>query len=126
MCCQCVKFAHLKIGSCKFFDKFQVCLHPLTMSLDCQISLNWHPPKFSNPIHFARNVFRSWGLPVWDSNIFLKSATYRPTLIKLRGCQLKKSPCALSRSLFTSVQCLYFLLQENAFSSLKNLYLCKV
>ena len=33
------------------------------------------------------------GGPVWDSNIFSKWVTYRPTLSKFRGGQLKKTPC---------------------------------
>ena len=32
------------------------------------------------------------GGPVWDYNVFLKSVTYRPTLKKFRGGQLKKNP----------------------------------
>ena len=53
------------------------------------------PPKLSkcwNHIHFARHlgVFRSEGGPVWDSNVFLKSVTYRPTLSKFRGVPVKK------------------------------------
>ena len=54
------------------------------------------PPKFSkcwNHIHFARHldVFRSKGGPVWDSDVFLKSVTYRPTLSKFRGGPVKKN-----------------------------------
>ena len=54
------------------------------------------PPNFSkcwNHIHFARHlgVFRSEGGPVWDSNVFLKSVTYRPTLSKFRGGPVKKN-----------------------------------
>ena len=54
------------------------------------------PPKLSkcwNHIHFARHlgVFRSEGGPVWDSNVFLKSVTYRPTLSKFRGGPVKKN-----------------------------------
>ena len=53
------------------------------------------PPNFSkcwNHIHFARHlgVFRSEGGPVWDSNVFLKSVTYRPTLSKFSGGPFKK------------------------------------
>ena len=53
------------------------------------------PPNFSkcwNHIHFARHlgVFRSEGGPVWVSNVFLKSVTYRPTLSKFRGGPVKK------------------------------------
>ena len=53
------------------------------------------PPNFSkcwNHIHFARHldIFWSWGGPVWDSNDFLKSVTYRPTLSKFRGGPVKK------------------------------------
>ena len=53
-------------------------------------------PNFSkcwNHIHFARHlgVFRSEGGPVWDSNVFLKSVTYRPTLSKFRGGPVKKT-----------------------------------
>ena len=72
---------------------------PLKMSLD------WPPPnllglppppnfsKCWNHIHFARHlgVFRSEGGPVWDSNVFLKSVTYRPTLSKFRGGPVKKN-----------------------------------
>ena len=64
-----------------------------------QICLDWPPPKFSkcwNHIHFARylDVFdHEGGGAVWDSNVFLKSVTYRPTLSKFRGGQLKKPPC---------------------------------
>ena len=60
------------------------------------MSLDWPPPnllglappEFSlccNHIHYARHlvVFRSQGGgAVWDSNVFLKSVTYRPTLSK--------------------------------------------
>ena len=65
-----------------------------------QKCFDWPPPKLSkcwNHIHFARHlgVFRSEGGPVWDSNVFLKSVTYRPTLSKFRGGQLKKTPCRL-------------------------------
>ena len=35
-------------------------------------------------------VFRSKGGPVWDSDVFLKSVTYRPTLSKFRGVPVKK------------------------------------
>ena len=54
------------------------------------------PPKFSkcwNHIHFARHldVFRSKGGPVWDSDVFLKSVTYWPTLSKFRGGPVKKN-----------------------------------
>ena len=54
------------------------------------------PPKFSkcwNHIHFVRHldVFRSKGGPVWDSDVFLKSVTYRPTLSKFRRGPVKKS-----------------------------------
>ena len=57
---------------------------------------DWPPPKLSkcwNHIHFARHlgVFRSEGGPVWDSNVFLKSVTYRPTLSKFRGGPVKKN-----------------------------------
>ena len=58
--------------------------------------LDWPPPKFSkcwNHIHFARHldVFRSKGGPVWDSDVFLKSVTNRPTLSKFRGAPVKKN-----------------------------------
>ena len=36
-----------------------------------------------------------WGGPVWDSNVFLKSITYRPTLNKFRGGPVKKTPCTI-------------------------------
>ena len=60
-----------------------------------QKCFDWPPPKLSkcwNHIHFARHlgVFRSEGGPVWDSNVFLKSVTYRPTLSKFRGGPFKK------------------------------------
>ena len=60
-----------------------------------QKCFDWPPPKLSkcwNHIHFARHlgVFRSEGGPVWDSNVFLKSVTYRPTLSKFRGGPVKK------------------------------------
>ena len=80
---------------------------PLKMSLD------WPPPKllglappiFSlccNHIHYARHlvVFRSQGGPVWDSNVFLKSVTYRPTLSKFRGVPVKKITLYKFRMLF--------------------------
>ena len=70
---------------------------PLKMSPDWppQICLDWPPPKFSkcwNHIHFARHldVFRSKGGPVWDSDVFLKSVTCRPTLSEFRGGPAKK------------------------------------
>ena len=58
-------------------------------------------PKFSkcwSHIHFARHldVFRSLGGPVWDSDDFFKSVTYRPTLSKFRGGPVKKTPCTTS------------------------------
>ena len=61
-----------------------------------QKCFDWPPPKLSkcwNHIHFARHlgVFRSEGGPVWDSNVFLKSVTYRPTLSKFRGGPVKKN-----------------------------------
>ena len=31
------------------------------------------------------------GEAIWDSNLFVKSVTYRPTLSKFRGGQLKKN-----------------------------------
>ena len=31
------------------------------------------------------NIFNTYGGPVWDSNVFLKSVTYWPTLSKFRG-----------------------------------------
>ena len=69
------------------------------------MSLDWPPPKFAwtgphpnfskcwNHIHFARHlgVFRSEGAPVWDSVVFLKSVTYRPTLRKFRVGPVKKN-----------------------------------
>ena len=39
------------------------------------------------------NIFNTYGGPVWDSNVFLKSVTYWPTLSKFRGGQLIKTPC---------------------------------
>ena len=71
----------------------------LKMSLDCPPPpnlLGLAPPKFSkcwSHIHFARHldVFRSLGGPVWDSDDFLKSVTYRPTLSKFRGGPVKKT-----------------------------------
>ena len=50
-----------------------------------QICLDWPPPNLSkcwSHIHFARylDVFDHEGGPVWDSNVFFKSVTYRPTL----------------------------------------------
>ena len=70
---------------------------PLKMSLDWPPPnlLGLAPPKFSkcwSHIHFARHldVFRSLGGPVWDSDDFLKSVTYRPTLSKFRGGPVKK------------------------------------
>ena len=61
-----------------------------------QKCFDWPPPKLSkcwNHIHFARHlgVFRSEGGPVWDSNVFLKSVTYRPTLSKFRGGPVKRN-----------------------------------
>ena len=61
-----------------------------------QKCFDWPPPKLSkcwNHIHFARHlgVFRSEGGPVWDSNAFLKSVTYRPTLSRFRGGPVKKT-----------------------------------
>ena len=61
-----------------------------------QICLDWPPPKFFkcwNHIHFARHldVFRSKGGPVWDSDGFFKSVTYRPTLSEYRGGPVKKN-----------------------------------
>ena len=62
-----------------------------------EVCLNWHPPKFSkcwNQIHFARHwgVFRSWGVPVWVSNVFFL-ISYLPAkcqhLANSGGCQLK-------------------------------------
>ena len=60
--------------------------------------IDWPPPRLSkcwNHIHFARHLgaFRSEGGPVWDSNVFFKSVTYRPTLSKFRGGAVKKTPC---------------------------------
>merc|ERR1712079_701107 len=60
-----------------------------------QKCFDWPPPKLSkcwNHIHFARHlgVFRSEGGPVWDSDDFLNSVTYRPTLSKFRGGPVKK------------------------------------
>ena len=54
------------------------------MSLDCP------PPKslkYENHIEVLRHLknFRSWGGAVWDSNVFSKSVTYRPTLSKFKG-----------------------------------------
>ena len=54
------------------------------------------PPNFSkcwNHIHCARHlgVFRSEGGPVWDSNVFSKTATYRPTLSKFKRGPVKKN-----------------------------------
>ena len=67
------------------------------------MSLYWPPPnllglappnlsKCWNHIHFARylDVFDHEGGPVQDSNVFLKSVTYRPTLGKFRGGPVKK------------------------------------
>ena len=61
-----------------------------------QKCFDWPPPKLSkcwNHIHFARHlgVFQSEVGPVWDSNVFLKSFTYRPTLSKFRGGPVKKN-----------------------------------
>ena len=61
-----------------------------------QKCFDWPPPKLSkcwNHIHFARHlaVFRSKGGPVWDSNVFLKSFTYRPTLSKFRVGPARKN-----------------------------------
>ena len=58
--------------------------------------IDWPPPRLSkcwNHIHFARHldVFRSKGGPVWDSDVFFKSVTYRPTLGKFRGGPGKKN-----------------------------------
>ena len=39
------------------------------------------------------NIFNTYGGPVWDSNVFLKSVTYWPTLSKFRGGPVKKTPC---------------------------------
>ena len=62
---------------------------------------DWPPLKLSkcwNHIHFDRHlgVFRSEGGPVWDSNVFLKSVTYRPTLSKFRRGAVKKNTLYLS------------------------------
>ena len=35
------------------------------------------------------------GGPVWDSVVFLKSVTYRPTLSKFRVGPVKKTPCKI-------------------------------
>ena len=70
---------------------------------------NWPPPSILAPPQNASNgppldflsvgitftspdtqVFSEGG-PVWDSNIFLKSVTYRPTLSKFRGGPVKKN-----------------------------------
>ena len=66
-----------------------------------QKCFDWPPPKLSkcwNHIHFARHlgVFRSEGGPVWDSVVFLKSVTYRPTLSKFRVGPVKKNTLYLS------------------------------
>ena len=71
---------------------------PLKMSLD------WPPLKmprlappksfkYENHIEILRHLdfFRSWGGPVWDSNVFSKSVTYRPTLSKFKGGPVKKN-----------------------------------
>ena len=67
---------------------------PLKMSLDWPPPnlLGLAPPKWCNHIHFARHLdfFDQGGGPVWDSNVFLKSVTYRPTLSKFRGVPVKK------------------------------------
>ena len=76
-----------------FYRVFFLTGPPRKMCLDWpppQICLDWPPSKFSkcwNHIHFASllDVFRSLGGPVWNSDDFLKSVTYRPTLGKFRG-----------------------------------------
>ena len=62
-----------------------------------QICLDCPPLKFSkcwNHIHFPRHldVFKSLGGgAVWDSGVFLKSVTYRPTLSKFREGPVKEN-----------------------------------
>merc|ERR1711994_700190 len=61
-----------------------------------QKCFDWPPSKLSkcwNHIHFDRHlgVFRSEGGPVWDSVVFFKSVTYRPTLSKFRVGPVKKN-----------------------------------
>ena len=75
---------------------------PLKMSLD------WPPPKMPRlapPLLWKSskyggwergdseyfNIFNTYGGPVWDSNFFLKSVTYWPTLSKFRGGPVKKT-----------------------------------
>ena len=75
---------------------------PLKMSLD------WPPPKNAStgpPLLWKSskyggwdrgdseyfNIFNTYGGPVWDSNVFLKSVTYWPTLSKFRGGPVKKT-----------------------------------
>ena len=68
------------------------------------MSLDWPPLKmprlappksckYENHIKVLRHLdfFWSWGGPVWDSNVFSKSVTYRPTLSKFKGGPVKKN-----------------------------------
>ena len=65
---------------------FFFLLAPIKMSLDLPpLKMpRLAPPKsfkYENHIEVLRHLdfFRSWGGPVWDSNVFSKSFTYRPT-----------------------------------------------
>ena len=72
---------------------------PLNMSLDWpppQKCLDWPPLNLVSMRITLRSsdtqtFFDHGGGPVWDSNIFLKSVTYRPTLSKFRGGPVKKT-----------------------------------
>ena len=51
------------------------------------------------------------GGPVWDSDVFLKSVTYRPTLSKFREGPVKKTPGSISWSILAK-QCYLLSLSE--------------
>ena len=78
------------------------------------------PPNFSrcwNHIHFARyfDVFDHEGGPVWDSNVFSKSVTYRPTLSKFKGGPVKKNTLYLACSNMPNMANMSFTYDMNKF-----------